>query len=78
MPIDTKLLKSKMALKGHNIKTLSEEIGVNRDTLSNMIHGRTKPSYPVINGIYFALDLTPQEGRDIFFNKDLRKMKVLT
>ena len=42
-----------------------------------MIHGRTKPSYPVINGIYFALDLTPQEGRDIF-NKDLRKKKVLT
>ncbi|EVJ52541.1 hypothetical protein U039_02268, partial [Staphylococcus aureus KINW6066] len=40
MPIDTKLLKSKMALKEHNIKTLSEEIGVNRDTLSNMIHGR--------------------------------------
>ena len=78
MPINAKLLKSKMALKDHNIKTLSEEIGVNRYTLSNIIHGRTKPSYPVINGIYFALDLTPQEGVDIFFNKDLRKKKVIT
>ncbi|ENL70945.1 TPA: helix-turn-helix domain-containing protein [Staphylococcus aureus] len=75
MPIDAKLLKSKMALKEHNIKTLSEEIGVNRDTLSNMIHGRTKPSYPVINGIYFALELTPQEGRDIFLTKTYAKRK---
>ncbi|GAB5758383.1 hypothetical protein JMUB7519_28110 [Staphylococcus aureus] len=44
-------MKSKIALKDHNIKTLSEKIGVNRDTLSNMIHGGTKPSYPVINVI---------------------------
>lgn len=75
MPINANLLKSKMALKEYNIKTLSEEIGVNRDTLSNMIHGRTKPSYPVINGIYFALDLTPQEGRDIFLTKTYVKRK---
>ncbi|AMG63432.1 MAG: helix-turn-helix transcriptional regulator [Staphylococcus lugdunensis] len=76
MLINTKLLKSKMALKDFNIKTLSAEIGVNRDTLSNVIHGKNRPSYSVINGIYFALELTPQEGRDIFFSQDLRKTKV--
>nr|WP_242255027.1 helix-turn-helix transcriptional regulator [Staphylococcus lugdunensis] len=65
-----------MALKDFNIKTLSAEIGVNRDTLSNVIHGKNRPSYSVINGIYFALELTPQEGRDIFFSQDLRKTKV--
>ena len=76
MLINTKLLKSKMALKDFNIKTLSAEIGVNRDTLSNVIHGKNRPSYSVINGIYFTLELTPQEGRDIFFSQDLRKTKV--
>ncbi|MBL0846566.1 helix-turn-helix transcriptional regulator [Mammaliicoccus fleurettii] len=76
MPIDAKLLKSKMALKEFNIDSLASETGLNRDTISNIINGKNFPSYTAINAIYYALKLTPEEGMQIFFARDLRKTKV--
>ena len=76
MPIDAKLLKSKMALKEFNIDSLASDTGLNRDTISNIINGKNFPSYTAINAIYYALKLTPEEGMQIFFARDLRKTKV--
>lgn len=76
MPIDAKLLRSKMALQGFNIDSLSNETGLNRDTISNILNGKNYPSYVAINAIYFTLKLTPEEGTQIFFASDLRNMKV--
>lgn len=74
--IDIQLLKSKMAYHNYNISSLADEIGVSRDTISNLLKGENKPSYPVINAIYFTLKLTPEEGAAIFFNNNLRNKKV--
>ena len=69
--VNSNLLKAKMAENGYNIGTLAEAIGVDRDTISNVLTGKTKPSYPVMNGIYFALKLNPIEATNIFFAKKL-------
>lgn len=71
--IDVRLLRSKMAYHGYNNVKLAEEIGVSRETVSNLLNGDNKPSYPVMNAIYYTLELTPEEGSAIFFNSDLRK-----
>ncbi|MGX7105589.1 helix-turn-helix domain-containing protein [Globicatella sanguinis] len=71
--INSDLLKAKIAEKGYNIGTLAEAIGVDRDTISNMINGNNKPSYPVMNGIYYTLKLNPYEATSIFFLKNYRK-----
>lgn len=76
MPIDGKLLRSKMALQGFNIDTLASETGLNRDTVSNILNGRNYPSYSAMNAIFYTLKLTPEEGMQIFFATDLRKTKV--
>lgn len=76
MPVNTNLLKSKMALKGMNIDKLSNEASLHRDTVSNVIHNKTSPSYNAINALYYALGLTPEEGIEIFFGSDLRNKKV--
>lgn len=75
--IDIPLLKSKMAYHGYNISGLAEEIGVSRDTISNLLKEDNKPSYQVMNAIYYTLELTPEEGGAIFFNSDLRDKKVI-
>lgn len=76
MYVNKNLLLSKMSLKGYNIGTLAKEIDINRDTISNVLNGKTAPSYPVINAIYYTLELTPQEAVDIFFSNNLRNKKV--
>ncbi|QYA32282.1 helix-turn-helix transcriptional regulator [Macrococcus psychrotolerans] len=76
MTINTNLLKSKMALHGMTINDLSNETGLHRDTVSNIINNKTAPSYPAINALYYALNLSPEDGKDIFFGSDLRNKKV--
>lgn len=65
-----------MALHGMTINDLSNETGLHRDTVSNIINNKTAPSYTAINALYYALNLSPEDGKDIFFSSDLRKKKV--
>lgn len=74
--IDVQLLKSKMAYYDYNISKLANEIGVSRETISNLLNEDNNPSYQVMNSIYYTLKLTPEEGAAIFFKSDLRKKKV--
>ena len=75
--VDTDLLRYKMSQSGYKThEDLADAIGVSRDTVSNLMRGRVYPSFRVMNGIYFALSLTPDEASDIFFNHNLRNAKV--
>jgi transcriptional regulator with XRE-family HTH domain len=65
-----------MSLRGHNISSLAKATDINRDTISNILNGKTAPSYPVMNAIFFELELTPKEAVNIFFTNDLRNKKV--
>lgn len=75
--IDVQLQKSKMAYQNYNISSLADEIGVSRGTISNLLKGENKPSYPVINAIYFTLKLTPEEGAAIFLALTYAKRKLM-
>lgn len=67
--VNSNKLKGKMAENGFNIGTLAKEIGVSRDTISNVFNGKTKPSYLIINQLFFTLKLSPEEIINIFFSK---------
>lgn len=74
--VNSNLLRGKIAEKGYNIGSLAEEIEVDRDTISNILNGKSKPSYAVMNALYFGLNLNPEEASEIFFSENLRKKKV--
>lgn len=66
--VNRNLLKARIAECGLNNGLLAEIIGVNRGTISNIINGKTRPSYDVINGIIFTLNLTSEDCFKIFFS----------
>lgn len=69
--VDGNLLKAKIVENGYNISTIAEAIGVDRNTISNIINGNSKPSYSVMNSLYHELRLTSEEATRIFFEKKL-------
>lgn len=70
--INMNLLKSKVALKGYNRNELASKLGISPTSVSNLLGGRHNPSYELLNKLYDVLDLTPEEGHDIFFAGNLR------
>ncbi len=71
--VDTIELKKMMAEK--KIKTTEEfsrKSGVNRNTLSDVLNEKIRPSTSVMDRIVITLDLTPEAAGRIFFAKDLR------
>lgn len=69
--VDGNLLKAKIVENGYNISTIAEAIGVDRNTISNIINGNSKPSYSVMNSLYHELRLSSEEATRIFFEKKL-------
>lgn len=65
--INSRLLKSKMALRGYDQKALAKNLGVTQQTVSNLVNGSNSPSYELLNKIYIELQLTPEEAAQIFF-----------
>jgi len=70
--IDSRLLRSKIALAGYDRNTLAYKVGVAPQSITNLLNGRHNPSFDIINGLYRALELTPEEGAAIFFSSHLR------
>lgn len=54
-----------------NITELSKRSGVNRNTLSDVISGKAKPSSHVMEALIETLDLSPDEAGQIFFKREL-------
>jgi len=76
-PINENKLKSKIVSKGFNYSSLAKEIGVDRDTISHVVNNKHTPSYKLINKLYYTLNMSPDEGIEIFFGKNLHNKKVL-
>lgn len=75
--IDSELLESKMILKGFKTrKSFAEALCISEHSVSNLLNGIYNPSFELMNKIYLILQLTPNEGTEIFFAKYLRKTKV--
>lgn len=68
-------LAGKIVEKGYNYGTVADEAGVDRNTIASAVDGKFRPSYRVMNALYYVLELTPDEAVDIFFAKDLRNAK---
>lgn len=76
--INTRVLKSRIALSGYNQKTLSDKMGVSRGTVSSILNGTSRPSYPVMVRLCEVLNLDSRDAGDIFFNNSLRNAQVET
>ncbi|MCH5340090.1 MAG: helix-turn-helix transcriptional regulator [Acetatifactor sp.] len=71
---DTMAIKKRMIEKGiKTITELSDITGVNRNTLSKVLSGKSQPSSDVMEKLVYNLDFTPQEAGPIFFKLDLRR-----
>ncbi len=71
MRVNTRLLKSKIVLKGFNNTTLADNMNVSRSTITNVLNETTKPSYEVMQKFTDSLELTSMEASEIFFSKKL-------
>ncbi|MGO4929536.1 helix-turn-helix transcriptional regulator [Fundicoccus sp. Sow4_F4] len=65
--VNQKKLKASIARCGLTNESLAHKIQVNRGTISNVLTGKTKPSYQVVNGCFHVLHLTPLEVVEIFY-----------
>lgn len=73
--IDVPKVRGKMAERGYTITSLSNELGINRNTLSAYLEAPEKMPYTIISSMAVALCNTANEAASIFFAPDLRKTK---
>ena len=72
MEVDIKLLRKSMIDNGIiTIEELSEATGVNRNTLADVVNGRSYPSSKVMVALKTALKLSQEEAGSIFFKEKL-------
>ena len=70
--VDTKELKKRMIDCNINtIEEFSRETGINRNTLSDVVNGKSRPSSYVMSEIVNVLKLTPEDAGKIFFANKL-------
>lgn len=72
--VDTVALRKVMVEKNiRSIEEFSKKSGVNRNTLSEVVNAKSRPSASVMDRIVVALEMSPEMAGRIFFAKDLRK-----
>lgn len=81
MRVNGDLLKGKIVSRGYSYESLSAEAkkrgySLTPTSISNVVNNKNNPSYDTMVAFYSILDLTPQEGDEIFFNKKLHKMGI--
>ena len=62
------VFNSKMALFSDTFESLSEYLGISRQTLSMKINGKTEFKRDEIDKIIIRYKLTPEETHEIFFS----------
>ena len=71
--VDTIALKKLMVENGYDtIDSLAEAAGLNRNTVSNVVNGKARPSTKVIGKLMVALHIEPCDAGGIFFAPNLR------
>ena len=66
------LQKSAIECGMGKIKDLSEASGVDRNTLSKVLNGKSTPSAKVMYALVATLHLSEEQAGIIFFSRDLR------
>lgn len=70
--VDVPKLRGKMAEHGYNITSMSESLGVSRNTMSAYLENPEKMPYSVVAKLADILCDTQDEAVRIFFADDLR------
>lgn len=65
--MDNELLLERFRQSGFNYSELANEIDISRNTIHNIMFGRTSPSYYVLTSIAEALKLSQEDIISIFF-----------
>lgn len=65
--VDVPKLRGKMAERGYNITSISEDVGVNRNTMSSYLENPEKMPYSVVAKLADILCDTRSEVAGIFF-----------
>lgn len=73
--IDVPRVRGKMAERGYTITSLSEKLGINRNTLATYLENPGKTPYGVVSDMAVALCDTSDEAASIFFAENLRNTK---
>lgn len=76
--IDIPKVRGKMAERGYTITSLSEILGINRNTLSTYLEKPEKMPYSVVSDMAVILCETTDEAASIFFAPNLRKTLEFT
>lgn len=71
--VDVPRVRGKMAERGFTIMSLSEKLGVDRNTLSSYLKNPQKMPYEVVSNMAELLCDTAEEASSIFFATGLRK-----
>ncbi len=74
--VNVSKVRGKMAERGYTITSMSNHLGINRNTLATYLEKPEKMPYGVISEMADALCDTADEARTIFFAPDLRKTKA--
>lgn len=74
--VDVPKDRGKMAEKGFTITSLSERLGISRNTLSLYLETPGKMPYSIVSEMAEILCDTPSDATEIFFAADLRNTKV--
>lgn len=69
--LDIQKLKGKMAEKGYTITSLSEKLGISRNTLANYMRNPGKFPYETLEAISILLFDSPEEVTSILFAQKL-------
>jgi len=67
------LKKKAVENKLEKITALSIATGINRNTLGEILSGKSQPTATVMEKLIVALKMTPEEAGYIFFKPNLRK-----
>lgn len=70
--VDVPRVKGKMAERGFTITSLSEKLGIDRNTLSSYLKKPNKMPYEVVSNMASLLCDSADEASSIFFATDLR------
>lgn len=74
--VDVPKVRGKMAERGFTVTSLSNRLGINRNTLASYLETPGKMPYSIISDMANALCDTEEEAVTIFFASGLRKTKV--
>jgi transcriptional regulator with XRE-family HTH domain len=78
MAVNGNKLKGLIRERGYSYRSLAESLkekgfSIDQSTISNVANNNNNPTLPTIQILYTELEMTPEEGADIFFDTKLHK-----